>query len=379
MQPAQRLAATFSGQLPDRVPVVPKIWVDLAAALTGTDLRTVIEDHRLATRLITDAAISLGVDGSRALLFPERKIAEQDGRLCEVDQHGRRIGEIDIDGGLSTRLERIEDFHLEDPCHIAFFNFRTHAKPYLNNIADVARIAVPDKTLYEQMGYGDLLRSMQNDTAGRIVMIGNCVSPTLAFSVYFRGMEQGLIDLIDDPQFVHAIMDKGEAFAIERGKFKIDVGLRILRLNDSVANMSVISPAQWKQFIFPHLKVVCDELHRYCPQIKIYSHICGNTLPILDLLVETGLDCIGPLDPLGGFTVAQAREKVGNDMVLMGGVDTQSFVNSQPEAVRAEALRCIEDGAVQGSRYILGSGCVIPRNARRENLEALVDAANRAA
>jgi len=116
-------------------------------------------------------------------------------------------------------------------------------------------------------------------------------------------------------------------------------------------------------------------LHNYDPEARIYCHICGNALPIIDLLVDAGLDCIGPLDPLGGFTVGDARRAVGDEVTLMGGVDTQSFVVATGQEIEAEARRCIEQGAVGGRRYILGSGCVIPRSAKRDNLEALVRAA----
>ena len=107
---------------------------------------------------------------------------------------------------------------------------------------------------------------------------------------------------------------KGVAIAIEKGKFNIDLGLRMLRLNDSVGNMSVISPNHWRTFVFPHMKDVCTELHRYRPNVKIYSHICGNILPIVEDLVEVGLDCIGPLDPLGGFTPGEIRQRVGTPL-----------------------------------------------------------------
>ena len=30
----------------------------------------------------------------------------------------------------------------------------------------------------------------------------------------------------------------------------------------------------------------------------IYCHICGNVLPVVELLVDAGLDCIAPLDRL---------------------------------------------------------------------------------
>jgi uroporphyrinogen-III decarboxylase len=154
--------------------------------------------------------------------------------------------------------------------------------------------------------------------------------------------------------------------------------VRVLRVNDSIGNMSVISPRHWREFVFPHLKNVCAELHRYGPGVRIYCHICGNVLPILEGLVEAGLDCIAPLDPLGGFSVGQARRIVGDQMVLMGGVNTLSFVQSSPAEIHAEALRCIQQGEVNGGRFILGSGCALPRDARLENLRALADAAGAA-
>ncbi len=138
--------------------------------------------------------------------------------------------------------------------------------------------------------------------------------------------------------------------------------------------MSVVSPRLWKEFVYPHMKEVCGELHAYCPEARIYCHICGNVLPIVEPLVETGLDCIAPLDPLGGFTVADVRRRVGDRYVLMGGVNTMSFVHSSPEELRAEALRCIEEGNRAGA-FVLGSGCALPCDAKPENLEALVQAA----
>jgi uroporphyrinogen-III decarboxylase len=58
----------------------------------------------------------------------------------------------------------------------------------------------------------------------------------------------------------------------------------------------------------------------------------------------------------------------------MGGVNTQTFVRGTEEDVMREARECIA-GAGAGGGYVLGSGCVIPRTARRENLAALSRAA----
>jgi uroporphyrinogen-III decarboxylase len=136
----------------------------------------------------------------------------------------------------------------------------------------------------------------------------------------------------------------------------------------------VISPKHWRDFIFPRMKEVCTELHRYDRAVRIYSHICGNILPIVDDLVRTGLDCIGPLDPLGRFTPGQVRAAAGDRVSLMGGVNTLSLVSATAEEVVEESRECITQAGARGG-YVLGSGCMVPPGSREENLKAMVRAA----
>lgn len=369
----RRLHAAISGDRPDRVPVVPKIWVDLAANLIGTKLVDVISDPASALDVIADAAVRCKCDAARQFHFPERTI-EVDGRMVyELGPDGR-IGEVDIQGGLATKLYDPAAFELEDPWCIAYHHYWTADQPFVRSKSDAGRITVPDKTFLKDLGWEERQRSVIDRYHDRLALIGDCDSATMAFYVCMRGMNAAMIDLIDNKDLVHAVMEKGEAIAIERGKLNIDMGLKILRLNDSVGNMTVISPAHWREFVFPHMKNVCEELHSYDSDARIYCHICGNILPILEDLVETGLDCIGPLDPLGGMAPGEVRRRVGDSVSLMGGVDTLSFLEKSPEAIIAEAGTCIAEAGKNGG-YVLGSGCVIPRGAPLENVAALRTAA----
>jgi hypothetical protein len=133
MQPAERLNITMSGGAPDRAPVMAKIWVNLAARLTGADLCAAIEDPGAAMRVVADAAILTGMDGARQFLFPARRTRKEAGRLIEVDSQGRRVGEIDLEGGLATHLDRYEDFRLDDPYHVAFRTSWRHREPQREN------------------------------------------------------------------------------------------------------------------------------------------------------------------------------------------------------------------------------------------------------
>ena len=370
----ERFRTALSGGTPDRVPTFPKIWLDLAAALTETDLIGAIEDPLLAARIVVKAAIDVGADGARLFHFPSRKTRLKDGIVVEVDDEGRTLGPIDVEGGLATQLADYREFHLEDPFRIAFLTAWTSSTPLVKNLADVGRIAVPDKTFYEEVGSADRQRQILDLTGDRIALAGDMGSATLAFSVLLRNMNNALVDLVEEPRLVDAIMEKGTAIVIEKGKFFIDNGVNILRLNDSVANMSVISPRAWRRFIRPRFKTICDELHGYAPEAKIYCHICGNVQPVIEDLVKTGLDCIGPLDPLGGVDCASVRELAGDDVALMGGVNTLSFVADRTDLIADETGRCIR-AAGAGGAFIVGSGCALPRNSRRPNLAAFRRAA----
>jgi uroporphyrinogen-III decarboxylase len=279
-------------------------------------------------------------------------------------------------GGLQTQLSDSETFDLEDPCWMGPYHYWHADQPFVKSEQDVRRICITPKEFYREAGYADYQRAVMDEVGGELALVGDCSSATLAFLVAMRGMTPAMYDLVERPAMVHAMMEKGVAIAAEKGKFNIDLGLKMLRINDSVANMSVISPTHWREFVFPHLRDLCGELHAYEPEVLLYCHICGNVLPIVEDLVDTGLDCIGPLDPLGGFSCAQVREQVGSRAALMGGVDTQSFVRQEPEAVEEESRLCMV-GAGGAGGYVLGSGCVIPRTARRENLLALTRAADR--
>jgi len=370
-----RLYAAINGEVPDRVPVVPKIWVDLASRLLGTEPTKIITDPLSALRIIAEAGLLCGVDAVRQFHFPQRRIRKQGDRVFEVDRRGEVLGEIDMQGGLMTHLYDVESFTVQEPLNMAFNHYWSAEEPFVKSRQDARRIAVPEKHLYEELGCGDRQRKVFAEFGDRLCFIGDCDAATMAFLVTMRGMNRALFDLIEEPELIHAVMEKGAAISIEKGKFNIDLGLKVLRLNDSVGNMSVISPEHWREFVFPHMKEVCDALHAYDPEVRIYCHICGNILPIAEDLVETGLDCIGPLDPLGNFTPAQVRERVGDAVSLMGGVNTLTFLDGTPERIVEESITCMHQAGAHGG-YVLGSGCVVPRDAVKENLLALRGAAD---
>ena len=367
------LLDTMFGEKVIRPPSVPKIWIDSAANLLGRDYSDFFDDPLYAARTIVEAAIACNSDGARIFLFPTRDVQKE--RDSYVHMRGtKRLGRIDIDGGWATIFDDPGEIDFSDPSVLICYPFYTSSESIITNMADIKKIVPPSLQTYHEL-YGDYVDSALDIFDDKICSIGACISGTLSFCVYMMGFEDALMSLYTEPEMIKALIERGIELSITQAKFFIDKGIKVIRYNDSTANMNVISPEMWKTFIKPYIMEFCTQIHEYCPDCRIYCHICGNIKPIVNDLVETGLDCIGCLDPLGSkSTVGEIRQIVGNDYMLMGGVDTLSFINKSPEMVRLEAERCIHEGFIDHRNYAIGSGCNIPRTAKIETLLALAEA-----
>lgn len=362
------LLDVMHGKKVERAPSVPKIWLDLAANLMERDYALFFDNPKFATATVIEAGLKCWCDGARVFLFPHRDVRYENGIYCHY-RDGRCIGNVDIQGGWATLFDDPTDFDFNDPEVMICYHLFKSRLPIINSIEDVKKLKVPSLATYHRL-YDDQVEYAVGIAGSKICPIGDCNSGTMAFCVSMLGMTNALIGLYDRPELLRALMDVGIRLSIIQAKFMTDKGIRVLRYNDSVANMNVLSPQMWRDFIYPYIRLFCDEVHAYCREARIYCHICGDIRPIVYDMVDTGLDCIAPLDPLGGVTVKEVRGMVGDEYMLMGGVNTMSFINETPEKIREEARQCITAGFRNG-HYAVGSGCVVPRMANVDALRAL--------
>jgi hypothetical protein len=368
------LLDTMAGKEVNRAPSVPKIWIDLAANLLHRDYSIFFDNPGFATQTVIEAAIDCECDGARVFLFPNRD-TRREGKDYYHYHKNKKLGRIDVDGGWATIFDDPDDIDFSDPMTMIPYHYFKSGKRIIKNTPMIKRLEIPSLQTFHNL-YGEQVDESLKIAEDKICPIGDCNSGTLAFCVSMLGMEDALFCLYDEIEFIRALMEKGIQLCITQAKFMLDKGIRILRYNDSVANMTVISPDTWREFIKPNIREFCSQVHAYCPEAKIYCHICGDIRPIVKDIIETGLDCIAPLDPLGNFSVKDIRNIAGDTFMLMGGVNTLSFINQLPEKIMAEAERCIEEGFTNG-HYAVGSGCAVPRTASREALQALAKASKK--
>jgi MtaA/CmuA family methyltransferase len=174
-----------------------------------------------------------------------------------------------------------------------------------------------------------------------------------------RGINTLMLDFHDDPAFVRELFEYVVQVGLRFGRAQIMSGADVIGVGDPAA--SLVGPRLYEEFVWPYEKKLVDGLHALGARIRL--HICGNTSRILSGIGRLGCDIV---DIDSSVSLLEARETLGPDQVLLGGIDpVRVFQNGTSEQVASAIAEC---HAFAGPRYILGAGCEIPPDTPPTNL-----------
>ena len=355
----ERVRLTMARQRSDGVPVMPQICHPHAVSVLCGDYRRgiaeIIESPRRQYDLMLAVAQHYQVDGVRLFwLSRPLRVHDDNEQMIAMDPDtGQRIGRVDILGGGKVLL---------DQPVIA-----------IEGLDDVQKIEpVRCETLMGTGSFDHLTRATAEAHKLGLFVASSPSGFTVNYLADCRGRQQALIDLAIAPELVNRVMDVALGNAIEHARALVQSGVDALYIGDPSASSSLISPDHFEQFCLPRFQLFCNELHQ-C-DVLVYIHICGNSNPILEMMADTGADCVEPLDPLGGVDVAEAKQRIGDRVALMGGLNTLTLLQGSPEQVYDEAMACCRAGGTNGG-YILAAGDMVPDRAPEENVLAMIKAA----
>jgi uroporphyrinogen decarboxylase len=181
------------------------------------------------------------------------------------------------------------------------------------------------------------------------------IGPWVSFyEIYcqMRGLEQAMMDLLENPELVEAILDRIEAIQTEMMKRFFARGrpyLDLVFISDDLGtqNSLLISPDLWQQHLRPRMKRWCDLIH--AQGLKVFFHTDGASEPLIGPLIDCGIDVLNPIQHIcPGMEPSDLKKKYGDRVIFHGGVDNQRVLPfGTPADVRAE---------VQMLRATLGAG-----------------------
>jgi len=189
---------------------------------------------------------------------------------------------------------------------------------------------------------------------------------------YLMGMEDLLMSIITAPGLVRAVVDLAVDINLEMAKEVAARGAKIVYTGDDYAGNRgpFMSPQHFRELFYPGLRRVMGgfkELGLY-----VIKHTDGNLWPIMDMIIDSGIDCLDPIDPQGGMDLAEVKEKYGDRIALKGNVDCAHLMTfGTPEEVIAATKDALRKGA-PGGGFILSSSNSIHSAVKPENYLAML-------
>ena len=201
------------------------------------------------------------------------------------------------------------------------------------------------------------------------VFVKTCIdSAPFSAAASILGPEKFMLSLIDEPELCHILIENCVESVVRYGIAAAEAGAHGLAFGDSAAVL--INRDMYQAFVLPYAKKAIGELKRRTG-LPVFYHICGNASHILDLMAETGADCL-EIDSM--VSMAEAKAVVNGKCVLEGNVRTiEAFLMGTPDDVRRETNAILDLFGNSGG-VIISSACVIPRHSPSENVRALTDA-----
>ena len=184
---------------------------------------------------------------------------------------------------------------------------------------------------------------------------GDGIFPIARYTVEFL-----LTAMIDQPEVLQRIIEVETHYCIKVSQALLDAGCDAVLPTSDIAgnNGPFMSPAMFRKFLFPWLKAECDAVHaRGGYMIK---HTDGKLWPILDGMIEAGIDGWQGIQPEIGMRLPDLQARYGGKLCFWGGVSMGALVSGTEADVAAEVkLACDSAPAAGGLVITCGNSVMV--------------------
>lgn len=194
----------------------------------------------------------------------------------------------------------------------------------------------------------------------------------------FFGMENYFVKMYTDPEVVLAVTERIVDFYLEANKRCFDLmGSKLTSAffgNDFGSQLScMISIPFFEKFVKPFMKKLVDQMKSY--NLKTTMHSCGAVYDLIPIFIELGIDALHPLQAkAAGMEPRRLKDSFGEDIIFVGGVDTQELLPFGTPAEIRDEVRRLKD--IFKNNYIVSpSHEALLENVSVENVLAMCEAA----
>jgi uroporphyrinogen decarboxylase len=325
----ERIFAALNLQIPDRVPVFENsIAPNVIEAILGkNDLFKLIE--------------FMDLDGVAVTINYKKQVKSNNEYLDEF--------------GILRRFGETYDMPLNNP---------------INDLYDLKKYKWPDYKVNIKYINIEKAKSYFKDKKAIIILLRD----VLSYPRDLLGFENFLISFHTNKKLIEELIKYSVEYNLKIAEKAFKAGAEIVLATDDYAdNMGpFINPVILKELVFPELKKLFLQYKKI--GFKVIKHSDGNIMPIIEDFMETGIDCLDPIDPLAGMDLQLIKMKFGNKICLKGNINcATTLVSGRVIDVHNEVKYCVKNAAKNGG-FILSSSNSIHSGVKPINFLEMIKA-----
>jgi len=195
---------------------------------------------------------------------------------------------------------------------------------------------------------------------------------------WFSTLDDAMVAIMQHPCRFKTLVQYFDRMSISWAEAQVRLGeLESMHISSPYAGSSFISPATYRELVFPSVVGVVESLKD--ENVYTYLHTCGCISDRLEMMAESGihgLECLDP-PPLGDVTLEDAKKRVGDHIFLKGNIDSVNILlRGSDEVVEKTIVECLQAG-MTGGGYILSTACSVAPEVPPERIQRMVELAER--
>ena len=215
----------------------------------------------------------------------------------------------------------------------------------------------------------DYLRELVRRFKGKR-FIGFHLHDGFNYSYYLTSMQDMMMDLIEEPELVHRLVDISIEHNMKLAEKALDIGADFILSGDDYGSKTslLVSKEHFDEFFLPGLNKICQMVQdRGAYMLK---HCCGNINPLIGDLAGFGIRGLHPLDEKSGINQIEVKSKYPS-LTIMGGVDCDAPLTDYTEEQMEEYVKGVLQTHAPGGRYICATSNSVHSSAKPENFAAM--------
>jgi len=204
--------------------------------------------------------------------------------------------------------------------------------------------------------------------------IGVHLNDVFSIPRYLAGFETLMVALMEEPDLVRGLVELSVEMNLAMAKEVARCGADFVFTGDDYAatERPFMSPKAFREFFYLGLKRVIAGFHEV--GLPVIKHTDGNIRPLLDMILDSGIDCLDPIDPLAGMDIGWMKERYSDRIALKGNVDCAHTLTFGSEQKVVEETREVMRKAAAGGGLILSSSNSIHSSVKPGNYLAMWNA-----